>query len=84
MDEKTTQTILSHYYRGQDVPVDVGESSPLKRSRLSMTGMNTASANSSVMNGEDEERESTDGLLADDLSGDDLEASRGKRLRPTQ
>ena len=76
MDEKVTQKILSNFYRGRDTPVDIGESSPLKRSRLSMSE-NASSAGAAFA---EDERESTEG--GDEFS--DGDGSRSKRIRPNQ
>ena len=77
MDESVTQKVLSNFYRGQDTPVDIGESSPLKRSRLSMS--ENASSSAMAFSAEDD-RESAVG--GDEFS--DGDGSRSKRLRPNQ
>jgi hypothetical protein len=72
-----TEQILSKYYLGQQSPVDVGEVSPLKRSRHTL-GRNVEGSSMYA----DDDRESGDDH---DLSGDDLESARpSKKLRPTQ
>lgn len=77
MDENASEQILSKYYLGQQTPVDVGEVSPLKRSRHTL-GRTVGGASMYT----EDDRESGDDH---DLSGDDLESARpSKKLRPTQ
>ncbi len=77
MDENATEQLLSNYYLGQKSPVDIGEASPLKRSRHPLGQID--GTRDSTTHG-DYDRESGDDH---DLSGDDLESRRPvKKLRP--
>lgn len=78
MDEVVTDQILSQFYLGQDSPVDVGEASPLKRSRRPLSRMDEAGA-APTYHGDD--RESGDDH---DFSGDDMDARPVKKIRPNQ
>jgi hypothetical protein len=80
LDEVATEQILSNYYLGQDSPVDVGEASPLKRSRRGIEQVDEA-GNAPSSSYADDDRES---MLDQDLSGDDMEAPPAKKLRPNQ
>lgn len=77
LDETATEQILSNYYLGQESPVDIGEASPLKRSRRGIGPMEDAGTTPSYG---DDDRESVDDQ---DLSGDD-EVRPAKKLRPNQ
>ena len=78
MDETITEQILSKYYLGQESPVDVGEVSPLKRSRHPLGRIEATGPSHSA----DDRGESGDDH---DLSGDDMETRRpAKKLRPNQ
>ena len=80
LDETATEQILSNYYLGQESPGDVGEASPLKRSRRGIGTMEEA-ANPPPSSYADDDRESMDDP---DLSGDDMEARPAKKVRPNQ
>lgn len=75
MDDNAAENILSKYYLGQESPADVGELSPLKRSRRSIGRAEESSARYS---GDDQSGDDQD------LSGDDMEARPSKKLRPNQ
>ena len=77
LDENATEQILTQYYLGQESPTDVGEASPLKRSRRSIAQMEDIGAGSYP----DDDRESVDDQ---DLSGDDMDTRPAKKVRPNQ
>ena len=74
MDDKIAEQTLSNYYLGQESPVDIGEASPLKRSRRSLGRLEEAAGFSADDHSGDDH----------DLSGDDMDARPSKKFRPNQ
>jgi hypothetical protein len=74
MDDRIAEQTLSNYYLGQDSPVDVGEASPLKRSRRTLGRLEEAARLSGDDHSGDEQ----------DLSCDDTDTRPNKKFRPNQ